>query len=172
LVMAFHKPSLPHDDEYTFDIITSLLCEGKSSRLESKLVTELGLAQRVLCTDSYPGNRLNNLLMFWINPLDGASLGKLEKYVWKELEKLKNTQVSSQELSRVLHQAEASFIFAIENNNGLMHGLTRFETILNDWRLLTKYPERLRKVTAEDIKRVAAKYFTKENMIVVERQKK
>lgn len=34
LIVGYHKPTLPHRDDYVFDVIESLLAEGRSSRLE------------------------------------------------------------------------------------------------------------------------------------------
>ena len=33
LIVAYHKPTLPHRDDYVFDVIDALLSDGRSSRL-------------------------------------------------------------------------------------------------------------------------------------------
>jgi predicted Zn-dependent peptidase len=172
MLMAFHKPTLPNPEEYIFDVVTTLLCDGPTSRLYRKLVIEKRVANRVSCSDSYPGSRLPNLFLIWVEPMNGASLEKVQGLIEGELDRLKKAPVDEEELKRVRNKVAASFIFGLETNVDLAMALARFETIFNDWRLLITYPDHVAKVTQEDVIELAKKYLTTENRTIVERIKK
>jgi predicted Zn-dependent peptidase len=172
MLMAFHKPTLPDPEEYVFDVVTTLLCDGPTSRLYRKLVIEKRVANRVSCSDAYPGSRLPNLFLLWVEPMNGASLKQLEKMIAEELDLLKKVPVGEEELQRVRNKVAAAFIFGLETNGELAMGLARFETIFNDWRLLITYPNHVEKVTQGDVMELAKKYLNQENRTVVERIQK
>ena len=44
LAIGYHKPALPHFDDYVFDVIDILLSDGRTSRLYKKLVEEKKIA--------------------------------------------------------------------------------------------------------------------------------
>jgi len=172
IVMTFHKPTLPDPEEYVFDVVTTLLCSGSTSRLYRKLVIEEKVATSVSCSDSFPGSRLPNLFVIWVEPVGRVSLSLIEKMVNDELKKLKFEPVSNQELKRVRTNVAASFIYGLETNMELAEALARFETIFNDWRLLVHYPDHVAQVTTEDVMTLAKKYLIPENRTIVRRTRK
>lgn len=171
VAMAFHKPTLPDKVEYAFDVITEILCDGRSSRLEKKLIYEEKIAKDVYCTESYPGSRLDDLFLVWIDPLKGVALSRIEKAVEDELARLGEQPVSDDELKRVRKQVLAGLMYSLDNNEDLAEALARFQTIFGDWKILAHYPEQIDKVDADEVMRVAGKYFTKDNRVIVERTK-
>ncbi len=171
LAVGFHKPTLPDPAEYSFDVIEALLCEGRSSRLQQKLVFEERIAQSISCSDGYPGSRLPNLFLIWAEPLKGRSPDKVLAAVEGEIERLKREPVSEEELERVRRQVTASVMFALDSNDELAEALARFQTVFSDWRLLGTYPKRVAAVTAEDVRGIAQRFLTPENRVVIERSR-
>lgn len=171
LAIAYHKPTLPNPDEYVFDVIESLLCEGRSSRMEKLLVYDKRLAESIYCTVSYPGSRFENLFLIWIEPMKPHLPEEVLRAVNAELEKLIEEPVSKDELARVIKRVKASLVFSLDSNMKLAQMLAQFQTIFGDWRLLADYPDRISKVTESDVQSVAKKYFKVGNRIVVERMK-
>lgn len=171
VAIAYHKPTLPDPDEFVFDVMEVLLCDGPTSRLEKRLVYDEKVARVIYCSDSYPGSRLNNLFLFWSEPNRSYSPEKLAAKIEEELGRLKTEPVSEEELMRVRKKVMASVLYALEKNMGLAMALADFETIFNDWRLLIDYPKKIEKVTAQDIMRVATKYFTDEGKTKIVRER-
>lgn len=172
VAIAYHKPTLPNSAEYTFDIITTLLCEGRSSRLEKRLIYEKRIAREVSCTDSYPASKLENLLLIWIEPIKGRSVKEVEREVEAEIARLKSEPVGKEELSRAQNIATANLMFNLEKSDGLAHELAHFQSIFGDWRLLADYPKRASEVTALDIIQVSKKYLIGPNRVIVERSRR
>lgn len=171
LAIAFHKPTLPDKTEYAFDVISALLCDGRSSWLERSLIYEKRLAKDVYCSVGFPGSRFDNLMLIWVEPMKGRSNGAIIAAVEKEISKLMAGDVSEADLKRVQKQVTASIVFALDGNENLAQALARFETVFGDWRILSNYPDNIEKVDAAEVKSVANKYLPKSNMVIVERRR-
>ena len=165
LLMAFHKPTAPEFDDYVFDVIDRLLSGGRTSRLYKALVKDKQIAQAVY-TFGFPGARYQNLFVIGAVSLDQTSNKDLEDAIYEELEKLGKEGPTQEELARVLTGLEADFIRNISSNEGLASQLTFFHGIVSDWRYVQNHSSVVRTITAEDVKRVAKTYFTKENRSV------
>ena len=167
--LAYHKVTLPHPDEFVFDVIDVLLCSGPTSRLEKRLVYDEKVARDISCSDSYPGSRLNNLLLVWIEPNRPHGPDEMISKAQEEMERIKHEPISDEELSRVRTRVQAAMIYALEKNMGLALSLAEFETVFGDWRLIVKYPNLVDKVTKEDIMRVANEYLSKDQAVKIVR---
>jgi len=165
--VAYHKPTLPDPSEFVFDVIDVLLCSGPTSRLEKRLVYDEKVAREVSCSDSYPGSRLNNLMLIWMEPNRPHGPDELVTKVQEELERIKKEPITDEELLRVRTKVTATMLYALERNMGLAMSLAEFETVFNDWRLIVKYPKLIDQVTKEDIMNLARKYFPKDKMIEI-----
>ena len=69
------------------------------------------------------------------------------------------------ELTKAKNQIEAQFVFAQDSNFYQAMLLARFE-LIGDWRGLDSYLPAVRKVTAEDVKRVAREYLVADRRTV------
>ena len=78
------------------------------------------------------------------------------------LERFKNEKVSEEELSRVKTKTRAGLIRRLGSNSGLASLLTAYYADYGDWRKLFTSIEEVNKVTADDVQRVARKYFVPE----------
>lgn len=168
--IAFHKPPPPAKDDYVFDLLDVLLGEGRTSRLHKRLVLKDRLAQGV-GTFGAPGSRLPNLFVVAVTPLEGKTIEAIEKAVWDELERLKTEPVSEAELEKVRNRVTASQARSMESNAGLASSLSLFQTIVGDWRYAIEQPKVVAKLTAEDVKVAAARYFVRENSVTVDLKK-
>ncbi len=164
-MMGFHKPTLPHEDDYVFDVIDSILSDGRSSRLNREIVMNKKVAVSV-GTFSVPGSRYGNLFTISGKPREGYTTQEVEEAVWDELERLKREPADKKELEKVINNLEAEMIRGLVSDYSMARRLTYFQQVAGDWRYMTDSIEKIKAVTAEDIQRVAKKYFAKENMTV------
>jgi len=169
LAMAFHKPTLPDRREYVFDVISALLCDGRSSRLEKKLIYEDKLAKDVYCSVGFPGSRFDNLFLIWVEPIRGRSMEQILAAVEGEIARLREHDVSEEDLKRVRKQVTSAIMFALDENAELAEALARFETIFDDWRILADYPKSIEGVSPKDVRSVALEYLNAGNRVIVER---
>jgi len=166
IMIGYHKPTLPAREDYVFDLIGQILCEGRTSRLYRSLVEEKKIAQSVDCDAGTPGARLSNLFFIYASALGTTPPGRLEEAISAEIEKLKTTLVSDEELKRAINQLTAERVFKLESNTGLAESLSYFEAVAGDWRYFLRHEEVMKTISAEEIRQVAQKYFVNANRTV------
>jgi predicted Zn-dependent peptidase len=165
LMVGFHKPTLPHQDDLVFDVINMILSNGRTSRLYKKLVVEKQLVTGVGAF-SAPGHRYPNLFIVSASPREPHTVAEVEAALYEELEKLKNEPVTERELQQILNNLEYEEARQMTSIGGLARNLTEYEAIAGSWRYLIEHRKAVAGVKPEDIQRVAKKYLTKENRIV------
>jgi predicted Zn-dependent peptidase len=88
----------------------------------------------------------------------------LEKEIWAELDKVKKEGLTAEEIQKAKNRLEVSFIRSLSMAYGLAAQIGRAE-LNRGWRSLLTNLDEVLKVGNEDIKRVAAKYFVKDNSL-------
>jgi predicted Zn-dependent peptidase len=171
LMVGYHKPTIPDPDDYTFDVMTMLLAEGKNSRLYKKLVVEKQLASNVSAFYG-PGSRYPNLFIIAAVPRSPHTLQEVEQAIYGELETLKKEPVSERELQQVLNKLEADEVQSLSSNGGIAYRLTEYESVAGTWRYLTEHRAKVAKVTPDDVMKAAQKYLVSENRTVASIKKR
>ncbi len=166
LIIGYHKPSLPAYDDYVFDVIQTLLTDGRTSRLYKVLVEETTFAESVSSSSGMPGTRYPNLFTIYATPRHPHTLAELEAALMRELGRLKNEPVSARELEKVKNTIKAAFIRSLDSNAELASMLSYFETAAGDYRYIVEHLKIIDKITQDDIVRVAKKYFTDDNKTI------
>lgn len=164
-MIGYHKPTIPDPDDYTFDVITMLLTDGKNSRLYKKLVVEQQLASDVAAFYG-PGSRYANLFVISAVPRSPHTRQEVEEAIYAELEILKKEPVSSRELQQVLNKLEADEINSLSSNGGLAYRLTEYESVAGTWRYLTEHRAKVAKVTPVEVMNAARKFLVPDNRTV------
>lgn len=164
LMITYHVPQSGSEDYYALDLLNSILSQGRSSRLYSSLVEDSQLA---LEADSYYGDAFDPTLFYLLGVCnDGIKASELEKAMLNEIQKIIDEGINENELQKVKNQKLMEFYKTLETINGMSNTIGTYELFFGDYKKLFSAPDDYKKVTADDIKRVAAKYFTKENRTV------
>ena len=163
IMMGYHRPALGHPDFYVLDVITGLLQTGRTSRLTQNIYFKKRLGQ---VQAGNRDSRLPGLFLFSGQPLPGHTLAELEAAIEEELEMLKKEPVSDGELLKIKNQNQASFVRGLRENAQMAQVLGTYE-VLYGWEYVETYLDRLSAVTADDVMRVANKYFRKDNRTVI-----
>jgi zinc protease len=161
---GYHTPDIKHPDSYALEVLQGILSSGKSSRLYKSLVYEQQLA---LYAGGDYDNIANdpNLFYVYAGIMPGKTTEEVEKALYAEIEKLKTSPVTDEELLKAKNQIEASFIMGQDSIFYQAMLLGQFDTVAN-WKVLEKYVENIRAVTKEDVQRVAKEYFSADNRTV------
>jgi predicted Zn-dependent peptidase len=168
IYIAYHRPAIRSPDSLIFDMIDSLLSDGRTSRLYKNLVTEKQIAQTVSTESDTPGSRYPNLFLISGAPRAPHTLGELENGIDEEINRLKKEPVPAHEFQKLLNQFDGSLIRSLQSNSGLAGQLAYYEAITGDWKYLLEFREKMEKIKPEDIMRVAEKYFIDKNKIVAD----
>ena len=166
LVMGFHKPNAPHPDDAVCEIIEGILSYGRTSRLYRRLVEDEKIAVEASASNGFPGERYPNLFILSGTPRHPHTAEELEKALLRELEQLKKEPVSDPDLQKIKNQIQTSFLRKLDSNSSLAYWLSYGQSLFGDWRYATDRIKAYEKVTAEDVRRVARKYFIPKNRTV------
>lgn len=165
LVHAYRTPKQGTDEYYAFNVLSTLLSGGQSARMQKTLVNQKQVAVQAF---AFP-LALEDAGLF-INlalPNMGTSVDDLEKSMDSIVNDLKVNLVSDREFQKVKNQIESEFVQKNSNVAGIAESLADYETYFGDANLINTEIERFRKVTKEDLRNLAKKYFTNENRVVL-----
>jgi len=160
LLIAYHKPAPPHADDYVFDVLETILSDGRSSRLYKRLVDERGLAQHVDAYNGVPGVRYDNLFIIAGRPRDGHTNEELERAVYEILDEMKREDVTKEELQAAKNKIAAHLTRQLTSNEGMAELFVTSYALFGDLRYLMTYLDRIDSVKAADIRRVISQYCT------------
>jgi predicted Zn-dependent peptidase len=160
---AYHRPAATDPDAATFDAIEMLLSEGRTSRLYRSLVRDKKLAAVAAGFNGFPGQKYPNLFAFFGIPTAGHTASELADPIHAEIERLKADDVSADDLQSIKTRTKAKLLMQLDSNSGLAIQLATYQTVFGDWRELFREVDKIDKVTAADIKRVANATFTPTN---------
>lgn len=164
LNIVYRAPEARHEDYYALTLLSDILSSGKSSRLYSELVDKKQLATSVF-TD-YGASFDPYVFGIYAVTNKGVNEADLEKAIYEEIEKIKKEGVKENELQKVKNQKVMEFYNQVETINGKSNNIGTYEVFFGDYRKMFDAPSLYNKVTIEDIKRVANKYFSKSNRTV------
>lgn len=164
LIMGYQTPSImknPHD-AYTLELIAGILDAGQSARLERELVRNTEIAAVASAGYNLYSRYETQFLLFGI-PSEKHSLEELQKSMEKEIKKLTEELIPTQELQKVKNQIIADKVFEQDSIFIQAMELGILETIGVGWQAKDNYIENINKITPKDILTVAKSYFTKTN---------
>lgn len=164
LFMAYHMCDRRSSDYYAFDILSDILSNGRSSRLNQHLVQERKIFSSI---DAYISGSVDaGLFHISGKPAAGVSLERAEAAVREELQALQETLIAEQELEKVKNKFESTQIFGNINYLNVATNLAWFE-LNGQAEDMDREVERYRAVTSEQLRDVARKAFRKENGVVL-----
>ncbi|MCU7497724.1 MAG: M16 family metallopeptidase [Bacteroidota bacterium] len=164
VMVAYHVPQTGSEDFYALDLLNSILSEGKSSRLYNALVDKKQLATEVF---TYTPQAFDPFLMFiYAVASNDIKAEALEEAIYSELDKISKEGVTDSELQKAKNQKLMEFYHSMETINGKANSIGTYELFFGDYAKLFSAPDDYNKVTNEDIKRAASKYFRPTNRTV------
>lgn len=163
---GYNMPAQGTEDFYAMDMLNTLLSGGQSSRLNKALVDE---QQKALQVVSFPFAMEDAGIFITLGLVSvGTDVEELEEAMDAEIEKVKNELISEQEFQKIKNQVENKFVTSNATVAGIAESLANYHVYFDDANLINDEIERYNKVTREDIKRVANKYLTEENRVVLQ----
>jgi predicted Zn-dependent peptidase len=162
-IEGYHRPSYRDPDDAVYDAISDILSNGRVSRLYRSLVRDQQIAAVAVGESGFPGGKYPGLFLFGAVPLPGHTPAQMRDAIHKEIDKLKTTDVTDDELQMYKTRTRADLLRGLADNQGLANALAEYQTRYGDWRELFRQLDRVDKVTKDDIRRVANKVFVDTN---------
>lgn len=157
LLLGYHAPSFSDSDTPALVVANEVLFGGRSSRLHRLFCLDEEIALSVRGSISPfvdPG-----LFEIWIFLREGKRRTDALRLLDRELDRLASKEPSPLELEKAINQLELSFLHSMETAGGKAEQIGFYETVCNDGAAVFKRLADYRGVTADDVKRVVAKYL-------------
>jgi predicted Zn-dependent peptidase len=135
----------------------------RTARLYKSLVRDQKIAAEAEGFSGFPGEKFPGLFAFYGMPVPGHTPDEMREAIHKEIERLKTTDVSDEELQMFKTRARAGLLRGLADNEGLAQQLAEYQTRYGDWRELFRKLDEIDKVSKADVRRVANKIFVESN---------
>lgn len=170
LLMGYHVPPVinPESDwePYALEVLAGVLSGNPAARLNQSLVRDSQLAIDVDAGYDLLARGRQSLFSLDGTPSEGKTVLELQQALIQEVEKIKQSGVSQQELDRVKAGVIAADVYQRDSMFYQAMQLGTIETIGFSWKILEDYPNKLRAVTAEQVQAVAKKYLLQDNLTI------
>jgi zinc protease len=165
VVVAYHITFDGHPDSYPLHIASKVLSDGESSRIYRKLVYETQIALAAFGG----GNIIEDPNLFFAVAIvqPGRKPEEAADALIAELDRLRNEPITEAELQQAKNQFARDYILGRETIQEKALQLAHAVVIHNDIRTADGEFDIFQRITADDIQRVAKKYFTPTNRLVL-----
>ena len=153
-VLAWHSPAALQEGDAAYDVVASILGNGRSSRLYEDLINERSAAIEVSAAQY--SQLLGSVFLVTGKPTEATTLEDLEESMQAHIDRLASEGPTDEELQRVQNQLGASFIGDIEALDQRASALNRYHYLAGTPNFVNQDLERYRHITAEVVKATAA----------------
>ena len=168
LYMQWHAPGYYAPGDGEFDLLSSILGSGKTSRLYQTLVYELQIAQDVRVSQA--SRELSGVFGITATAAPGHNLKEIEEVIDRELALLLKKGVTKKEVDLARTKYEAGFVRGLQRVGGFggkADRLNRYNVFTGDPGYLDKDLARFREATAKSVNEYARRYLDLEHRAVL-----
>ena len=157
---SWHIPDVRDPDVPALDVLAVILGGGYSSRLYQEVREKAGLVHSIDAWTYNPGlpGLFGMSAMFEANQLD-----EVKEAMLAQIDRVRSDLVSEAELQKAVKQFVSATLGTRKTMSGQAQDLGGSWLAANDLNFSERYLAAVKKLTAEDLRRVASKYLTPEN---------
>ncbi len=163
--MAWHVPGAYTKDDDALQVLATVLSSGRSSRFYENVVRQQQMTSNVSSFTS--GTRGPSLFQVIATALPNKTIADLEKAIDAEIDKVKTGPIQDWEIEKARNSNKRSFVGGLGSSLQKAVLLGQYALFANDPNLINTYLDRINKVTAADVQRVAKQYLVTTNRTVV-----
>ena len=164
LSLAWHIPEITHPDVPALDLLSTILGDGRSSRLYRRVREDAGLAFGVSAFSYTPGQP--GLLGIEATT-DPEKRQDTRRLILEVVGEVKRTGATAEELAKAKKISLSHHLVALTTMRGQASDLGSNWFLTRNLNFTRDYLEAVQAVTGDDIRRVAAHYLTSDNLTVV-----
>jgi predicted Zn-dependent peptidase len=165
-IEGYQRPNYRDKDNEVYSVISSVLSDGRTSRLYRTLVRDKKIAVAAAGFSGFPGDKYRNLYAIYAVPGRGHSGAEMATAIHEIIQKLKTDGLTPEELKMVKTRSRAALLRGLANNHGLADKLATNQLRYGDWREMFRHIDHIDDVSNDDVKRVANEIFVDSNRTV------
>lgn len=166
MLATYRTPSMKTRDAYILDMISTLLSDGKSSRLYKRLVDDKKMALQIMALNFSQED--HGMYIIFALPMGNNTLDNLLVEIDDEIQTLQTELISSKELQKLKNKYENSFVNSNASVQGVAHSLAKYYMLYGNTELINTEIDIYNSITAEEIKAVANKYLNPNQRVELE----
>ncbi|MBP2284014.1 putative Zn-dependent peptidase [Flavobacterium sp. CG_23.5] len=166
VVAAYRTPSMKTRDARVLDFISTILSDGKSSRLYKKIVDDKKMALQIGAF-SYSQEDYGTYILYGLPQAPRTSENILTE-IDSEIVKLQTELISDKELQKLQNKYENQYVNSNASIDGVADNLATFYMLYKDVNLINTEIEMYRSITPEEIRTVAKKYLNPNQRLVLD----
>jgi len=155
--LGFRTVPQGHDDEEIMNVFNALLSNTNSTGLLDKLVIDSKIMAAQVLPMPYFDHGATIILA--IPKIVGQTLEEAEELVMTEIKKLKNGEITQDELDAVKNQLYIQNQLSLENLEQRTYSIANAFALGKDVEIYINNSEKIKNVTIDDVKRIANAYF-------------
>jgi len=164
LSMAWHIPEVTNPDVPALDLLSTVLGEGRSSRLYRRVREEAGLAFQISAFSYTPGDPG----LFGVDAtLDPAKREAAQQMVLRIVDEVKQDGITAGELEKAKKVTLSHHLGVLTTVRGQASDIGSNWLLTRDLNFSRDYINAIQRVTLDDVRRVATTYLTENNLTVV-----
>jgi zinc protease len=165
VMMGYHIPAQGTADYYALNMLNTLLAGGSSSRFNKEIIDK---QQKAVATGAIPLTVEDPglFICYGIGNM-GIKAEDLESSINAEIARVQNEEISDKEFQKLRNQIETEFVNSNATVAGIAESLANYKMYFGNANLINTELEKFNQVQKTDITRVAKKYLTNENRVVL-----
>ncbi|MEY2540266.1 MAG: zinc protease [Verrucomicrobiota bacterium] len=164
LSLAWHVPEITHPDVPALDLLSTILGEGRSSRLYRRVREEARLAYAIFAFSYTPGDPGILGIDATVDPDQREAAQEL---ILRLVDEIKQTGVTPDELAKAKKISLSHQLGSLVTMRGQASDAGSNWLLTRNLNFSRDYLKTVQKVTVDDILRVTAKYLTDDNLTIV-----
>jgi len=165
VIQAYRAPKQGSKEYYAFNVLSTLLSGGESSRMNKTLIDDQEMAVAAFAVPFFMED--NGLFITYALPNMGVQPQDLEQAIDSIINDLKVTPVGEKEFQKVQNQIESDFVSGNATMAGIAESLANYQVYFGDANLINTEIQKYKAVTRQDLMDVAKKYLNKNNRVVL-----
>ncbi|KGO83793.1 putative Zn-dependent peptidase [Flavobacterium cauense R2A-7] len=166
MVATYRTPSMKTRDARVLDMISSILSDGKSSRLYKKMVDDKKMALQIGAFN-YSQEDYGMYILYGL-PMGQNTTESLVKEVDEEIVKLQTELISEKDFQKLQNKFENQYVNGNASVEGIAENLASFYLLYGDVNLINTEIDIYRSITREEIREVAKKYLNPNQRLLLD----
>jgi zinc protease len=166
IVSAYRTSAMTTKDARVLDMISSILSDGKSSRMYKKIVDDKKMALQIGAFNN--SQEEAGVYFIYGIPMKPFTAEQVLKEADEEIVKLQTELISEKEFEKLKNQIESRNVNSNASVEGVADNLATFYLLYGDTNLINTEVDIYRSITREDIRAAAKKYLNPNQRLILD----
>jgi predicted Zn-dependent peptidase len=166
VLISYHAPERTHRDYFAFQLLEKILFDGESSRFHHELVEQEQSALHVF--GGLDGKIGPSLFFIFAQVHPQATLTQLKESIEKVFHTIREKPIGPEEIEKAKNKLKSDFITQQETVRSMADIFCLYAMVYNDPTRFYGDLEEFERVTADQLYRIAQKYFVAQNQSILE----